>query len=188
MTHSLLSLTAGGWVLVLLAGLSCWMWTLILLKSAQFWQLRRGELTPEKCLGALQGARLPPGWQRQLLVTPAATLSELLERGDALSTQIARHVKTIIVLAQVAPLLGLSGTVLGMITTFDAITFFGTGNPAALASGISDALLTTQGGLLVAIPGIVVGTLMRRRCEGFRNRVEAFCIAVGRELGLEEAV
>ena len=56
------------------------------------------------------------------------------------------------VLAATAPLLGLLGTVIGMINTFQAITLFGTGDPQIMASGISEALVTTVLGLIAAIP------------------------------------
>ena len=57
-------------------------------------------------------------------------------------------------LASIAPLLGLLGTVSGMVATFDSITLFGTGDPQSLAKGISQALITTQSGLIVAIPAL----------------------------------
>jgi biopolymer transport protein ExbB len=56
------------------------------------------------------------------------------------------------VLAAVAPLMGLLGTVIGMIVTFQAITLFGTGDPKLMAGGISQALVTTVQGLVAAIP------------------------------------
>jgi len=56
------------------------------------------------------------------------------------------------VLAAVAPLMGLLGTVIGMIVTFQAITLFGTGDPKLMAGGISQALVTTVMGLIAAIP------------------------------------
>jgi len=62
------------------------------------------------------------------------------------------HSKNIAALAAVAPLLGLLGTVMGMVHTFETIEHFGFGNPVLLADGISEALLTTQAGLLVAFP------------------------------------
>lgn len=65
----------------------------------------------------------------------------------------------ILVMAAVAPLLGLLGTVTGMISTFDIITEFGTGDPKLLSSGISEALITTKLGLIVAIPTLLVGNL-----------------------------
>ena len=66
----------------------------------------------------------------------------------------------ILVLAAVSPLLGLLGTVTGMISTFDIITEFGTGDPKLLSSGISEALITTKLGLVVAIPALLMGNLL----------------------------
>jgi biopolymer transport protein ExbB len=59
------------------------------------------------------------------------------------------------IIAAVAPLMGLLGTVTGMIITFQAITIFGAGDPKAMAGGISSALVTTVLGLLVAIPTVL---------------------------------
>ncbi len=66
----------------------------------------------------------------------------------------------IIVIASIAPLLGLLGTVTGMISTFDIITEYGTGDPKLLSGGISEALVTTKLGLVVAIPTLFFGTLL----------------------------
>ncbi|MFP4521067.1 MAG: MotA/TolQ/ExbB proton channel family protein [Fibrobacterota bacterium] len=62
---------------------------------------------------------------------------------------------TIRVLTAAIPLLGLLGTVTGMVRTFRVITMFGSGNPVLLAGGISEALLTTQSGLVLAFPAII---------------------------------
>ncbi len=67
------------------------------------------------------------------------------------------------VLAAVAPLLGLLGTVVGMIVTFQAITLFGTGDPRLMADGISQALVTTVLGLTVAIPLVLLHSLVAGR-------------------------
>ena len=67
------------------------------------------------------------------------------------------------VLAAVAPLLGLLGTVVGMIRTFQAITLFGTGDPRLMAGGISQALITTVLGLVVAIPLVLLHSLVSGR-------------------------
>ena len=63
------------------------------------------------------------------------------------------------IIAAVAPLMGLLGTVTGMIITFQAITIFGAGDPKAMAGGISGALVTTVLGLLVAIPTVLLHTV-----------------------------
>jgi len=69
------------------------------------------------------------------------------------------------VLAAVAPLLGLLGTVVGMINTFQAITLFGTGDPKLMAGGISTALVTTVLGLIVAIPLVLLHSLVASRSK-----------------------
>ena len=67
-------------------------------------------------------------------------------------TKLDRHIHLIGVLAAVAPLLGLLGTVSGMVETFVIITRYGNSNPVFMATGISEALVTTQAGLLIAVP------------------------------------
>jgi biopolymer transport protein ExbB len=69
------------------------------------------------------------------------------------------------VLAAIAPLLGLLGTVVGMIRTFQAITLFGTGDPKLMAGGISQALVTTVLGLIVAIPLVLLHSLVSSRSK-----------------------
>lgn len=84
------------------------------------------------------------------------------------STVLNRFGAIIMVIAAVTPLLGLLGTVTGMISTFDIITEFGTGDPKLLSGGISIALVTTQLGLVVAIPALVLGNLL----SGWSNRIK----------------
>ena len=69
------------------------------------------------------------------------------------------------IIAAVAPLMGLLGTVTGMIVTFQAITIFGAGDPKAMAGGISGALVTTVLGLLVAIPTVLLYTIVNGRAQ-----------------------
>ena len=69
------------------------------------------------------------------------------------------------IIAAVAPLMGLLGTVTGMIITFQAITIFGAGDPKAMAGGISGALVTTVLGLLVAIPTVLLHTVVNGRAQ-----------------------
>jgi biopolymer transport protein ExbB len=69
------------------------------------------------------------------------------------------------IIAAVAPLMGLLGTVTGMILTFQAITIFGAGDPKAMAGGISSALITTVLGLLVAIPTVLMYTIVNGRAQ-----------------------
>lgn len=79
------------------------------------------------------------------------------------SPHLERGLGTLAVLASSAPLLGLFGTVTGMIRMFDAITQYGTGDPKLLAGGISEALITTEVGLAIAIPLLLVHNFLRNR-------------------------
>jgi len=79
---------------------------------------------------------------------------------------------TILVIAAVAPLLGLLGTVTGMISTFDVITKYGTGDPKMLSGGISTALVTTELGLVVAIPTLLLGNVLKGWGDGIESAIE----------------
>jgi biopolymer transport protein ExbB len=78
------------------------------------------------------------------------------------------------VLAAVSPLLGLLGTVTGMIETFQSITLFGTGDPKLMSGGISQALITTQLGLAVAIPLVLFHSLLVGRANRLVEKLGKF--------------
>ena len=86
--------------------------------------------------------------------------------------RLERFGTLIMVSASIAPLLGLLGTVSGMIATFDIITEFGTGDPRLLSGGISEALVTTRLGLIVAIPTLFLGTLLNGHSQRLANRAQ----------------
>jgi len=91
------------------------------------------------------------------------TLEEILyERILAVRPRLERFLPFIALTAAAAPLLGLLGTVTGMIKTFNLITIFGTGDAKSLSSGISEALVTTELGLIVAIPALIIHGLLAR--------------------------
>jgi biopolymer transport protein ExbB len=94
------------------------------------------------------------------------------------SAHLNRFGAFIIVIAAVAPLLGLLGTVTGMISTFDIITEFGTGDPKLLSSGISIALVTTEVGLAVAIPALIFGNLLSGWAESIKDEMEKAALHV----------
>jgi len=77
------------------------------------------------------------------------------EEGRQVVHELERYLNTLGTIAAITPLLGLLGTVIGMIKVFTAITTAGVGNPAVLAGGISEALITTAAGLSVAIPALI---------------------------------
>lgn len=86
--------------------------------------------------------------------------------------KIDRYVSLIKVISAVAPLMGLMGTVIGMIATFQAITLFGTGDPKTMAGGISQALVTTVLGLTVAIPTVLLHAIVSSRATSVINTLK----------------
>ena len=74
--------------------------------------------------------------------------------------------------AGIAPLLGLLGTVTGMIKTFQAMMIYGTGDPQLMAGGISEALVTTMLGLIAAIPLLILHSFCASLARGVQNTLE----------------
>ena len=87
------------------------------------------------------------------------------EAANQVIHQLERYLSALGTIAAVAPLLGLLGTVFGMIKVFNAIMLRGSGNPGVLAGGISEALITTAAGLTVAIPALVLHRYFERRID-----------------------
>lgn len=92
--------------------------------------------------------------------------------------ELERYLTTLGTVATVSPLLGLLGSVTGMIRTFGALTAGVTGDPAALAGGISEALIATAAGLMVAIPALVGYRYLRGRVEALVVKMEKEVIAL----------
>ena len=88
------------------------------------------------------------------------------EVGGHVAHELTRYLNALGTIAAVTPLLGLLGTVVGMISVFTNITTVGVGNPAQLAGGISQALITTAGGLCVAIPALMFHRYFRAKVDG----------------------
>jgi biopolymer transport protein ExbB len=86
--------------------------------------------------------------------------------------ELERYLNILGTIASISPLLGLLGTVFGMIDIFNDITTAGTGNPNQLAGGIAKALITTAAGLSVAIPSLLCYRLFLRRVDGLVMELE----------------
>lgn len=182
---------AGGDIMIALLILSLIMWTLAIYKSLHFFRESGKEQSPAKCLEMYKNA--PEDCKNKLPLWQFDILSEHMDASgddpelnrEFLKSKRVRHefttmcnIGTILILAAAAPLLGLLGTVTGMISTFDVIAQFGTGNSRALASGISEALITTQSGLVAAVPGLILGGILLRKGEKLKARMELFCICL----------
>lgn len=101
------------------------------------------------------------------------------QRDDALFGALLNQKQTlenwlgvIAITAAIAPLLGLLGTVSGMIETFKLMTIFGAGDPSAVSGGISEALVTTELGLVVAIPSLLLHALLSRKVKSYYGQLE----------------
>ena len=101
----------------------------------------------------------------------------LYERLLQTQPKLERLIPFIAVVAATSPLLGLLGTVTGMIKTFKLITVFGTGDARSLSSGISEALITTEFGLFVAIPSLIIHALLLRKTKGVLASMEQTAVA-----------
>lgn len=186
---------AGGVVMVPLLILSLVMWLLILERAFFFRRLYKKNMNSSTALSLVRENILPdPKTYRgavSLLVTEFIqnrSGSPRLDRHllDAavarINRRMTRSLAVIGVLAAMAPLMGLLGTVTGMITTFDVLAIFGTGNAKAMAGGISESLITTQTGLIVAIPGLYMKGFLDRRAEHLSQRIQRMALYLKRHL------
>ncbi len=94
------------------------------------------------------------------------------ERGREVVHELERFLNPLGTIASISPLLGLLGTVVGMIKVFTAITTHGVGNPGVLANGISQAMITTAAGLSVAIVSLIFYRYFRRRVDTIVVEIE----------------
>jgi len=101
-----------------------------------------------------------------------ALMLKLEERIRQEAPKLNRGMATLVILASITPLLGLLGTVTGMIATFQSITLFGTGDPKMMSGGISQALVTTELGLAVAIPILLFHTLLASKSRRLINTLD----------------
>lgn len=145
---------------------------------AQVWQWARSGVLDDKRIEALRGGS-PLGRVLSAGLVNSEhdriVMKESVEEvGRHVVYELGRYLNTLGTIAAITPLLGLLGTVIGMIKVFAAITAQGVGDASVLAGGISEALITTAAGLSVAIP-----TLMFYRY--FRGRVEGFVVSMEQE-------
>jgi biopolymer transport protein ExbB len=144
--------------------------------TRRIWALVEAGQANDKVIAALE-VNSPLG---KLLATglanrhrPRAVLMERLEdAGRHVAHDLDRFLNTLGTIAGVAPLLGLLGTVTGIIKAFAAIYEGGMGDPRILSGGISEALLTTAAGLCVAIPAQVAYRYLRGRVDGIVVQIE----------------
>ena len=143
--------------------------------SAILAALRTGDR--EKATALAYGQKHPAGAVMEKLISVSENSADLVEETlyeqlMAVQSKASSLLPVIAITAATSPLLGLLGTVSGMITTFNLITLFGSGDPKPLAGGISEALITTLFGLVVAIPALILHAFLSRRAQGIVQTTE----------------
>ncbi len=152
----------------------------------RFWSLRRSRVLPDNLVAStwkrLNNNQISREYIQELRGTSplgnvlAAGLmnrngdrdqlrNAIEDAGSHAAHELERYLPALGTIAAVTPLLGLLGTVIGMIRVFTNITTLGVGNPSQLAGGISQALITTAGGLMVAIPSLMFYRFFRARVD-----------------------
>jgi len=143
-----------------------------------------------KALDHARSLKGPAGNLLETAIENADQKKELLEemlyeRVLHIRPRLERWLPFIGLTAAVAPLLGLLGTVTGMINTFKLITLFGTGDAKTLSSGISEALVTTECGLIVAVAALLIHAFLTRRIRGFITSLEQAAVGFVNGLSLK---
>ncbi|MEY2980346.1 MAG: Biopolymer transport protein ExbB [Planctomycetota bacterium] len=114
---------------------------------------------------------------------PRELIEEVMyERVLTTRLKVQSYLPFVAICAASAPLLGLLGTVTGIINTFKQITVFGTGDPKMLSGGISEALITTKFGLVVAIPSLLLHAYLSRKARGVVGGMEAAAVAFSNQV------
>lgn len=183
-------ITAGGWLMVPI--LICSILALAIV-AERFWALKQEKVVPAGLVAQVwklhQKRELNN--ERIRLLRDSSPLGRILaaglinmrherevmkeaieETGRQVVLELERFLNTLGTIASITPLLGLLGTVIGMIKVFSAITAQGVGNPAVLAGGISEALITTATGLAVAIPSLMFYRYFRGKVDALVMRME----------------
>ncbi|MDY6956470.1 MAG: MotA/TolQ/ExbB proton channel family protein [Pseudomonadota bacterium] len=187
---------AGGWVMIpiLLCSLGA-----VAIVAERLWSLRRARIVPAELMPQVQqwiksdqlndeavlrlrrhsplGKVLAAGLASRHL-DRAAVKESIEDAGRHEVHELERYLNTLGTIAGVTPLLGLLGTVFGMIRMFSALTSAGVGNPADLAHGIAEALITTAAGLIVAIPALAMHRYLRGWVADIVVEMEAASIAL----------
>ena len=196
-------LGTGGPIIAVLAVLSAISLTIIVVKILQLWNCRSGVALRDAAFqqwqsGDKHGAQIAvaAGKSPADRVTAYAMKAlnsnfkgpaldaELTRRGNEELAQMNTMIRMLELIAMVSPLLGLLGTVLGMIQSFQELEMAeGAANASVLAGGIWQALLTTAVGLLVAIPAAVASGLLASRIESAAQRIES---AVGQLMVIDQ--
>ncbi len=194
---------SGGWLMLPLIAFSVVALAIVL---ERYWVLRPSRVTPPGLLPEVWQALRNGGpdsdqmtaWQGsslgQVLVAGLqqagqgreAMKDSIQQQATQVTHELERFLSPLGTIAMVSPLVGLLGTVLGMIEVFSAIMLQGTGDAGVLAGGISQALITTAAGLVVAIPAMIFYRALNRRVESLLITMEQDCVKLVDALTVDE--
>lgn len=198
------SMKAGGLVMIPLLLLPLWALWLAVWKVVQLTRRRRNFRSHyKKVLDFIKMGRTDDGLKyimkrKGAMARILETCLDRKERGRHASEravqelimqeapELNRGINTIAVIAGAAPLLGLLGTISGMISLFAAVTHYGTGDPKFLAGGISEALITAKTGLAIAIPTLFAHDLIRNNKDRLIAELERFSVGAMARIWPEE--
>ena len=194
------SIKAGGAVMVPLLFLPLWSMALIALKLFQF-GTRRGRFAKQfkttiaylenndsgKALSYVRSCKGVVARIFEVCLSRTNAQRSAVEKSvrELLIEEIPllnRHLNTLAVIAGAAPLLGLLGTISGMINLFGAVTHYGTGDPKFLAGGISEALITAKTGLAIAIPVLFIHDYLRNKKDRLQADIEKYALRIVNKL------
>lgn len=177
------TIICGGPVMIPIIVVSLIVWTLIIKKLYELNKIKSDIFTPvERIVRALSDRKESKATGilskivEVLLGNKVKTKESLAKSAQGIFLEeyqkLMQHIPTIGTLTSIAPLLGLLGTVTGMVSIFSSITLYGTGDPQSLAKGISEALITTQSGLIVAIPALFFYNHLLKKVDDIMNGLE----------------
>jgi biopolymer transport protein ExbB len=154
-------LESGGWVLSWILFVTFLMWTFLI---ERFWYLRTGHRRAvQDALAEWDARRERTSWYAHQI--RRAIISRV-------SSQLFETIPLIKTLVALCPLLGLLGTVTGMVEVFDVMAIAGSGNPRAMASGVSRAILPTMAGMVAALSGFILSVQLERRATAEAEALE----------------
>ena len=184
-------IVSGGWIMAPIILCSILAFTIV---AERFWTLREKSIAPpnlaeqiiklhkkkritneviEKLYSDSPLGRILAAGLRNMNGAREIMKESIEEEGRQVAQELERFLNTLGTIASITPLLGLLGTVIGMIKVFAVITSLGVGDPKVLADGISEALITTAAGLSVAIPTVMFYRYFRGRVDELLLKMEA---------------
>ena len=163
----------------------------------RLWAYRKSKLIPEHLIGALSSAgsdikkieeicannpsplaRIILAGAKRIRVSYEEALTAMESVGQHEFSVLSRELRVLSTIGNIAPMLGFLGTVLGMINAFSTIAKAGTGRPELIATGISEALITTAAGLIVAIPSVLAYNFLKNKLDKLAAEMEEVALGV----------